>query len=177
MNTRLATIADAAAIAEIQISSRQVAYRGWLPDATLDALDVSKGADVWSGILAAAQHSVIIADSNSFSVGFCALRASRDNDAVSGTVADIPALYVRPGLWRRGVGRALCSHAFATAATAGYSWITLWTLVLNSRAINFYAALGFVPDGATTTERVTDDCIVDEIRMRRALQPPNHRDP
>lgn len=175
MNIRLATTADAAAVAEIQISSWRVAYRGWIPDTTLDALDVSQGADVWAGAIAA-QHTVIVAIRDSSTVGFCALRASRDHDAVPGTVADIPALYVRPQWWRCGVGRALCSYAFATAATAGYSSITLWTLASNRRAIGFYTAVGFVQDGATKTERVSSHCIVEELRMRRAIPLPNDRD-
>ena len=171
MNVRLATVSDATAIAETQISAWQDAYRGRIPDAILAALDVSHGARVWSGVLAA-QHSVVVAVSDSSIVGFCSLTASRDDDAVPGTVAEINALYVHPRHWRCGVGRALCSHAFAAAAMAGYSTITLWTLASNSPAIRFYTAVGFDKDGGTKTERISSNDIVDELRMRRAIQLP-----
>jgi ribosomal protein S18 acetylase RimI-like enzyme len=175
VNICLATIADAAAIAEIQISAWREGYRGRIPDAVLDALDISEGADTWSRVLSA-EHSVMVAVSDSSIVGFCSLRASRDDDTASGTAAEINALYVHPQRWRRGVGRALCSHAFAAAAAAGYSSITLWTLASNSPAIRFYTAVGFVQDGAVKTEQVSSDCMVEELRMRRAIQPPNDRD-
>src|SRR5687767_5866364 len=130
MNVRLATISDAGAIAEIQISSWRDGYRGRIPDAVLDALDVSQGADAWSRVLSK-QHSVLVAVGNSSIVGFCSVIASRDNDVVPGPAAEITALYVHPKSWRCGVGRALCSHAFEAAAAAGYSSITLWTLASN----------------------------------------------
>lgn len=174
MNVRRATISDATAIAEIQVSSWRDAYRGRIPDAILDALDVSEGAGIWSGVLSA-QHSVVVAVSDSSVVGFCSLTAARDDDAVPGTVAEITALYVHPRSWRCGVGRALCSQAFAAAATAGYSCIILWVLASNSPAISFYSAVGFVQDGATKTERLSSDDIVEELRMRRAIQLPNDR--
>jgi len=175
VNVRLATISDATAIAEIQVSSWRDAYRGRIPDAILDALDVSQGAGIWSGVLSA-QHSVVVAVSDSSIVGFCSLTASRDDDAVPGTVAEIAALYVHPRRWRCGVGRSLCSHAFAAAAAAGYSSITLWALAANSPAISFYTAVGFVQDGATKTERISSDDIVEELRMRRAIRLPNDWD-
>ena len=175
MNVRPAIISDATAIAEIQVSAWRDAYRGRIPDAILDALDVSQGADVWSGVLSA-QHSVVVAVCDSSIVGFCSLTASRDDDAIPGTVAEITALYVQPRRWRCGVGRALSSHAFAAAATAGYSSIILWALVSNIPAISFYTAVGFVQDGATRTERISSDDSVEELRMRRAIQPPNDRD-
>lgn len=173
MNLRLATISDAAAIATIQVSSWRDAYRGWISDAVLDALDVSRGADIWSGVLSA-HHSVFVAVSDSSVVGFCSLTASHDDDVVPGT-AEMVALYVNPRRWRRGVGRALCSHAFAAAATAGYSSITLWALASNRPAISFYTAVGFTQDGAIKTEQISSDCIVEELRMRRAVQLPNDR--
>ena len=119
-----------------------------MPDAILDALDVSKRADFWRGVLSA-DHSVFVAVRDTSIVGFCSLIASRDDDAVDGAVAEIAALYVCSRHWRCGVARALCSHAFAASATAGYSSITLWVLASNSPAISFYAAVGFVRDGVT----------------------------
>jgi hypothetical protein len=56
-------------------------------------------------------------------------------------------------------------HAFAAAATAGYSSITLWASRFQRPAISFYTAVGFVQDGATKTERISSDDIVEELRL------------
>ena len=173
MNVRRATDADANEIADIHVSTWRDAYRGHMPDAILDTLDVPQRARFWRGVLSA-EHSIIVAVSDSAIVGFCSLAASRDDDAIPGTVAEIAALYVRSRHWRCGAGRALCSHAFAASAAAGYSSITLWVLASNSSARSFYAAVGFVHDGATKARRMSD-FICEELRMRRALPLPNGR--
>ena len=145
-----------------------------MPDAILDALDVSQRADFWHSVLSAA-HSVFVAVYDTAIVGFCSLIASRDEDAVPGAVAEIAALYVCSRHWRCGVARALCSHAFAACATAGYSSITLWVLASNRPAINFYTAVDFVCDGATKNKQTESDFIFEELRMRCAIQLPNDR--
>jgi ribosomal protein S18 acetylase RimI-like enzyme len=174
VNIRYATVSDANVIAEIHVATWRDAYRGQMPDGILDALDVSQRARFWHGILSA-EHSVIVAVRDSAVAGFCSLIASRDNDAEPGTVGEIAALYVRSGDWRCGVGRALCSQAFAASAAAGYSSITLWVLASNTPAVRFYSAVGFVGDGATRKERKISDFICEELRMRRAIQIPNDR--
>jgi hypothetical protein len=60
VNVRHATVSDANAIAEIHVSTWRDTYRGQIPDAILDALDVSQRADFWRGVLSA-DHSVIVA--------------------------------------------------------------------------------------------------------------------
>ncbi len=172
VNVRQATISDADAIVEIQVSAWRDAYRGLIPDAALDALDLSEGARIWRGALSA-EHSVFVAVNGSTILGFCSLVAALEDDAVAGAIGEIRTLFIHPQYWRCGVGSALCSHAFAAALTKGYSSIVLWVLASNSRAISFYTALGFLPDGATKTEQVTSDFVAEELRMRRAVQRPD----
>jgi ribosomal protein S18 acetylase RimI-like enzyme len=174
MDIRHATTSDANAIAEVHVATWRDAYRGHMPDAILDALDVSQRADFWHRTLSA-EHSVIVATQDSTITGFCSLIASRDEDAVPGSVAEIAALYVRSRHWRCGVARALCSHVFEAAASAGYSSITLWVIASNSRAIDFYTAVGFAHDGSTKTERIQSGFVLEELRMRRAIQLPAYR--
>ncbi len=174
MKVRPATISDANAIAEIHVATWRDGYRGQIPDAILDALDLSQRADFWRGVLST-EHSIFVAVHDTTLVGFCSLIASRDGDAAPGTVAEIAALYVLPPRWRRGVARALCSHAFAASAMAGYSSITLWVLASNRPAIDFYTAVGFVHDGVTKSERTDYDFIFEELRMRAIVPLPNAR--
>jgi ribosomal protein S18 acetylase RimI-like enzyme len=174
VNVRKATISDANAIAEIHVSTWRDAYRGQVPDAILDALDVSQRADFWRSVLSA-EHGVFIAASDTSIIGFCSFIASRDEDAAPGEVAEIAALYVSSRHWRCGVARSLCLHALEAAASAGFSLMTLWVLASNSRAIAFYEASGFVRDGATKSEQTSSDFTFEELRMRRILQPANDR--
>ena len=84
-------------------------------------------------------------------------------------VAELYALYVHPGWWSTGAGRALMNHVLATVQAAGYAGITLWVLEANARARRFYQRAGFAADGA---RHALDNLGgVTEIRYRRALDP------
>jgi len=153
ITVRIAQPADATRIATIQVRTWRVAYRGQMPDAVLDALDVGRRAEIWKGRLAASDGGTFIAESNGQVIGFCDLMASRDPDANPALVGEIAALYVLPDHWRTGAGRALCTAAFDAAARHGYSQVTLWVLSSNARARCFYAAMGFASDGAAKVEK------------------------
>lgn len=55
----------------------------------------------------------------------------------------IHALHVRPGAQRRGVGRALLTHAEAAIAAAGLAQVRLETDTFNAQSRAFYARLGY----------------------------------
>ena len=165
---RAATASDAAAISEIHVSTWRIAYRGQMPAAVLDALDVTQRTLAWTKILGE-KHSTFVAVQDGAIVGFGSLLPSRDADAFCGTVAELAALYVSSSHWRCRVGSALCSHAFIASAAAGYSSITLWVLATNHLAKQFYISRGFAPDGVTKKEPLGDGFLLDEQRMRRAI--------
>jgi len=52
MKPRIATQADARSIAEVQIETWQVAYRGQVPDEYLESLSIDRRETIWSQILA-----------------------------------------------------------------------------------------------------------------------------
>jgi ribosomal protein S18 acetylase RimI-like enzyme len=168
MLVRLATRNDARTIAAIHVAGWRAAYRGLMPEAVLDALDVEARGEFWQRLLAE-PHRTLVAESASVVVGFCSVVASRDADADPAAVAEIAAIYVSPMQWRRGVGSALCGAAFRLAAEAGFSVITLWVLATNEPAISFYQAHGFTDDGAVRTEVLSDGSAVREVRLRLAL--------
>jgi GNAT superfamily N-acetyltransferase len=85
----------------------------------------------------------------------------------AGEVAELYALYVDPGWWSTGTGRALMTQVLATVREAGYAAITLWVLEANARARRFYHRAGFAADGAR--HNLPDLGGVTEIRYRRAL--------
>lgn len=165
---RPATPADASAIAHIHVETWRAAYRGLMPDAVLDALDVERRAAFWQDRLAQPWGSVWVAEDDSLA-GFCDLIPSRDQDAAPDEVAEIVAIYVLPAHWGQGVGRALCEQALAQARQRGCRAVTLWVLASNHNAMRFYEAMGFALDGAQKTKTVANGVEVEEVRYRLAL--------
>jgi GNAT superfamily N-acetyltransferase len=140
-----------------------VAYRGLMPDELLDDLSVAQREEMWRTLTAEAGPAVSVAVEDGAVVGFCAVvTPSRDGDAADG-VAEIGAIYVDPQAWRRGVGRALMDAALCALRAAGCRWVTLWALVGNHSARDFYARFGLVADGTETTE---EDSGAIEVRLR-----------
>jgi GNAT superfamily N-acetyltransferase len=65
-----------------------------------------------------------------------------------GNVCELDGLFVDPGHWRRGIGRALMEDAFALGR-AGGAW--MMEVTANPQAEGFYARLGFARSGLVTT--------------------------
>lgn len=168
MQVRPATPEDAPAIAQVQVASWKVGYRGILRDAVLDALSVEERTTRWDGYLTDPANEIrtLVAEDEQGVVGFVSLLGvARDEDVPPGT-AEIPALYVHPARWRRGAGRALMEVAFAALVAAGAHEVSLWVLEDNKRAREFYSVAGFKPEGA---RRVAEQVGEPEIRLTRLL--------
>ena len=65
-----------------------------------------------------------------------------------GEVCELDGLFVEPGNWRRGIGRALMEDAF-NLGRAGGAWIM--EVKTNPQAEGFYVRLGFTRTGLVTT--------------------------
>jgi len=164
---RKASEYDATRIAEIQVGTWQVAYRGLLPDDYLDGLDPVRRTVVWKGLLSAAQGVVFVAMKDSHIVGFCDVLPSRDA-AAPPEIAEIAALYVEPSAWGTGAGRSLVASAVEYARDHGFVVLTLWVLSTNTRARRFYEKAGFSPDGAEKSEE-RSGVSLHELRYRLDL--------
>ncbi|MDQ3936603.1 MAG: GNAT family N-acetyltransferase, partial [Actinomycetota bacterium] len=150
---------DASAIADIHVRSWREAYRGLLPDELLDELSAERRERSWRDILAGRTRvsTTLVAEEPEAAVaGFCALAIAADE-------AEIAALYVEPGRFRRGIGSALLEAAMARAAMAGCRTALLWVLPENTPAIAFYARFGFAPDGG---EKIEEPSGARVIRLR-----------
>jgi RimJ/RimL family protein N-acetyltransferase len=167
VEVRQAVPEDAAAIATVHVGSWQAAYRGLMPDALLDGLSVTQREVTWRDALSDDQGpAVYVAVQDGAVVGFCAVAApGRDSDAADDS-AEIGAIYVDPGLWRTGVGRALMDVALRDLRAGGWRSVTLWVLAENHQARHFYARLGFEPDGAEMTHEPSGGT---EVRLRGAI--------
>ncbi|HEY3461529.1 MAG TPA: GNAT family N-acetyltransferase, partial [Casimicrobiaceae bacterium] len=104
---RPATAADASAIARVRIDTWRTAYRGLVPDAYLDAMDVEQSVALWQRVLDAdaPNASVFVADHAGEVIGFAA--ANRLAEPRHGLDAELSAVYVRREWQRAGIGRQL----------------------------------------------------------------------
>jgi len=156
---------DAEAVERLRIAGWQTAYRGIIPDDYLDGLlvNVARRRRHLAELPADISDSVAVADGAV--VGWIACGPCRDPDRQGPRCGEIFACYVHPGCWRKGTGRRLMDHALEALVQAGRDDITLWVLEANDRARQFYATVGFSPDGA----RMLRDfgALVAEVRYRR----------
>lgn len=169
IRTRAAVAADAMAIARVHVRAWRDGYRGLLPDQYLDGLRPEERAARYRlegpDPDPHAPVSVVALDGDVI-CGFAVSGPARDDDA-SG-LGEVLALYVDPGVWRRGVGGRLMRDARIRLAERGFTDAILWLLAGNERGRAFYLDDGWVPDGMTRTEEIWG-VRVDEVRYRRTL--------
>ena len=143
MIIRRATAADSAVVAEVSTTSRHAAMPTvrWAHTAEEDRWWVANvllpGEEVW------------VAEEAGVVLGFLALHDDDDGAWVS-------QLYLRPGVWRRGIGSALLAHAKGLRPGG----LRLWCFQVNARGRAFYERHGFtvdrMTDGADNEEREPD---------------------
>jgi len=170
LKIRLASPSDTGAIASIHVRCWQHAYRGFVPDAVLNALSVAAHEQLWRHGLesGAAESRVWIAKDRGHALGFCATGSSRDDGSTAGT-GEVGAIYLEPDRIGTGVGRALFEHAVNDLLERGFHAATLWVLLRDNRlARRFYEVAGWQPDGAQQASSRGGPGLI-EIRYRRDL--------
>jgi GNAT superfamily N-acetyltransferase len=84
--------------------------------------------------------------------------------------AELYALYVTPGWWSTGTGRALMHRVLEETRREDYPRIVLWVLAQNVRARRFYERAGFRPQGRSHVLHELGG--VTEICYERDMTPP-----
>jgi ribosomal protein S18 acetylase RimI-like enzyme len=166
---RRARESDAQPIAVVHVKTWQRAYRGLVPAAVLDSLDVGTRERFWQreiGMLPPDRRPWI-AESGPDVVGFVAAGPSHDEGAWPST-GEVYAIYVLPECWSRGVGRSLLAHAERDLRAHGYTNATLWVFGDNERTKSFYEAAGWRADGTEKTDEFGGVGLL-ELRYRKAL--------
>ena len=169
MQVRLATAEDAEPIAGVHVRSWQIAYRGLIPDETIDNLDVVERAARWRSIFDQSGQDVFVAVEGGRIRGFCSLQLSRDKEHLNQSVGELSAIYVDPAHWRKGLGRALCLAAVARARLRGFDDLVLWVLEENHDARSFYEEMGFVREKVGFTRGFGGGVELSQIRYLKRI--------
>lgn len=168
---RLARPEDASAIAIVHVRSWQQAYRELIPGDYLAALDnaLDRREASWRETIAQGTQTVFVALSGEQVIGWISVGCSRDEDVNHAATGEVSAIYVLAGHWGNGVGRALWLQGEKQLAAQGFEALTLWVLVDNHRATEFYRKAGLQPEADSIRSLVRGGQTLEEIRYRKTL--------
>ncbi|MDQ0293604.1 MULTISPECIES: GNAT family N-acetyltransferase [Streptomyces] len=169
-------VGDAAAVSAVRVAGWRAAYAGVIPGAYLDAMSVERDAALREERFAAGRAAglcdlvAVGADGQVVGWACCGPRDTPGAGPGAGE-GELYALYVRPALLGRGVGRALLGAVHDEAAGRGWGALVLWVVEANARARRFYEAGGYRADGGAQDEEY-EGVVVREVRYRRMTGPP-----
>ena len=165
ISIRDAAAPDVGAIEEVRRASWRAAYAGLIGQVYLDR--ATSGSPAPPRLSSWRRTLVAVDDAGPAVVGYTSFgperaihpyvvgppspgsRPPRFTDAGSaGQAGEMYAIYLDPGYWSAGTGRALMDAAVAGLTAAGYQKAVLWVLEGNARARRFYEIAGWKPDGA-----------------------------
>ena len=160
---------DAPGIAAVHVASWRAAYPGLLPVPVLDGLSVTRRTATWERVLADRGQFVVVAELGGRVVGVGHAGPARDAD-LGPMVGQLTTLYLAPGTWGTGTGRALHDAALDRLRTAGYDSAVVWMLSTNDRARRFYERQGWVRDRILRVQQFGGRVVIDH-RLSRPLGP------
>lgn len=169
MAVRRAVAVDGPAIAAVKWRSWRLAYRGLLPEAFLDDLDVVPPSGYWIAralMPPSPRHHLFVAGRPGTVLGLADVGPWRHAGLDPATTGELNVLYVDPVVQRRGIGRALLDAAVRQARVSGPAELALWVAEGNAGARHFYETAGWVCDGAKQRVELGPGVALDEARYR-----------
>jgi ribosomal protein S18 acetylase RimI-like enzyme len=148
---RAMTEADIDAVATVHVHGWQAGYAGIVPDAVLHALDPAVNAAGRRAQPVIAGTHTLVAEQDGEVIGFTSFgpyRVQGREGEYEPAIGELYAIYVSPGRWGTGAGRALMDACRRALAADGYCEFRLWVLEANDRARRFYERAGMAADGA-----------------------------
>jgi len=143
---RPATLADAAAIAEVHVEAWRETYRGLVPDSVLAGLSVERRVRAWTDMLASRvagdqqAPAIFVVEEEGRVVGFGAAGPSRDEGLRCD--GEVGSIYLLDGYKRHGIGRRLFQRLLISLVQRDCRSAGLWVLDTNAAARRFYEAMG-----------------------------------
>ena len=147
MFCRRAVVADAGAIAQVQVDSWRAAYKELLPADFLANLSVSQWSRMWEHLFVAesGRSATFVAGYEDAIQGFASVGPARAVD-LELNWGELFAIYVDQAVWGGGIGYQLLQTSCTFLEQAEYEQGVLWVLDGNDRAMRFYERYGFVKD-------------------------------
>ncbi len=139
---RRAAAGDAPAIARVRVESWRTTYRGMIPDAYLDGMQVEASTAMWDRVLTAGPNttSVFVAEHRDEVVGFaCGAMLKEPKHDLD---AELAAVYLRREFQHAGLGRRLVAAVVAAQREHGATGLLTWVIAGNKAARAFYERLG-----------------------------------
>ena len=142
VSIRRATPGDAPAIARVRVDSWRTTYRGMIPDAYLDGMQVEASTALWDRVLNAGVNTtcVFVAVYDSDVVGFSCGNLLKETK--HGFDAELAAVYLRREFQRAGLGRQLVGAVAKAQREVGATGLITWVIAANKPAREFYQQLG-----------------------------------
>jgi GNAT superfamily N-acetyltransferase len=155
---RPATVADARALAELEVRAWRWAYVDIVAEPEMITIEEREAH--WSSD--GAVDGASVAEVGGRVVGVVAIGP----DADDGSIGRVWRLDVEPAAQGAGVGAALYEHAVAQLRAAGFGEAVVWVFEANGHARSFYERRGWSADGPTGTAADAP-----ELRYRQTLAP------
>ena len=139
---RRATARDAPAIARVRVESWRTTYRGIIPDAYLDGMQVDASTAIWERVLTAGPNttSVFVAEHADEIVGFAS--GAMLKEPKYGIDTELVAIYLRREFQHVGLGRRLVGTVVDAQSSYGATGLLTWVIAGNKAARAFYERLG-----------------------------------
>lgn len=150
IRTRLATVADSAALAELAARLFRQTYERAVPAADLDAfLAAGFNAGQLRGELADPSARTLLVESEGRAIGYAQVRRRRltTAGAIPRAEAELARLYLDRPWHGRGVAQVVLARVADLALDLGADFIWLGVWEHNGRAVAFYEKHGFRPVG------------------------------
>ena len=160
VDIRPASTADAPAIAAVRIDSWRTTYRGLIPDAYLDGMQLDASTALWDRVLGAESSTavVFVALRDGEVIGFAAGNMLKESK--HGADSELTVVYLRRDAQRARIGHRLVGSVVEALRARGATTMIVWTIAGNKGARAFYERLGaelvveqpFVWDGMDLVE-------------------------
>ena len=160
---RQAVLGDEDDLADVHVTTWQVAYARIFPTEFLESLDRERRAKWWRNYLEGGEWAAVSVVDRV--VGFCTAHASRDNDSWG----EVFSIYVHPDHWDGGHGAGLLRAGEQRLRDLGFSRAMLWVLEDNLRARSFYERAGWTLARPFRLEEI-GGVQVAEVRYETALR-------
>ena len=141
---RRAELADAPAIASVEVASWRSTYRGIVPDEQLQGMSFAEHLSSWTRALSRRSSSTFVGTQRDTVCAFASGGRDRTGNAIYR--GELYVIYLLKEVQRQGLGRKLLSAVADDLARNGIESMRVWALERNPFC-RFYASLGGVPAG------------------------------